>query len=184
MSRRKRCKRINYHGRQCFEGDATRALALTPQDYGFADLDEIAVVGNERWKSERDNFSYSLTATIHFGPRSSHYCETSICPVKIGVCRPASRNRELASGQINCVVDGNLLNCDRDNLTPNLLCRPNLAFMITAICADIESLFQAGALARGRPERGDRRVGSGERAGQLCRLSRLSNVACLSSSTL
>jgi hypothetical protein len=66
MNRRKRRKRINYYGHQYFEGDAVRALAPLPQDYGFADLDEIRVVSDEvaKWKAARDKFSFSLTAAI------------------------------------------------------------------------------------------------------------------------
>jgi hypothetical protein len=80
----KTSKRINYHGQQYFEGDAVRALAATPPDtMAFADLDEIRVVSDEvaKWKSERDNFSYNLTAANLSHPRFSHYCETSICAV-------------------------------------------------------------------------------------------------------
>jgi hypothetical protein len=66
MNRPKRRKRINYYGHHYFEGDAVRALAPTPQDYGFADLDEISVVSDEvaKWKAAREKFSYSLTAAI------------------------------------------------------------------------------------------------------------------------
>ncbi|MGC2441752.1 MAG: restriction endonuclease [Candidatus Binatus sp.] len=66
MNRRKRRKRINYYGHHYFEGDAVRALAPTPQDYGFADLDEIRVVSDEvaKWKAARDRFSFGLTAVI------------------------------------------------------------------------------------------------------------------------
>jgi hypothetical protein len=66
MNRPKRRKRINYYGHHYFEGDAVRALAPTPQDYGFADLDEISVVSDEvaRWEAARDRFSWSLAAAI------------------------------------------------------------------------------------------------------------------------
>jgi Restriction endonuclease len=66
MNRRKRRKRINYYGHQYFEGDAVRALAPAPQDYGFADLDEISVLTGEiaKWQAARDKFSFSLTAAI------------------------------------------------------------------------------------------------------------------------
>jgi len=59
-------KRVNYYGHHYFEGDAVHALAPTPRDYGFADLDEISVVGDEvaKWKAAREKFSYSLTAVI------------------------------------------------------------------------------------------------------------------------
>jgi HJR/Mrr/RecB family endonuclease len=66
MNRRKRCKRINYYGHHYFEGEAVRALAPTPQDYGFADLDEIGVASDAvaKWEAARDKFSYLLTAAI------------------------------------------------------------------------------------------------------------------------
>ncbi|MFZ0660560.1 MAG: restriction endonuclease [Candidatus Binataceae bacterium] len=66
MHRGKRRKRINYYGHHYFEGEAVRALAPTPQDYGFPDLDEISVVSREvaKWNAARDKFSWSLTAVV------------------------------------------------------------------------------------------------------------------------
>jgi restriction endonuclease len=66
MNRGKRRKRVNYYGHHYFEGDAVRALAPMPQDYGFANLDEISVVSDEvaKWDAARDKFSWSLTAVI------------------------------------------------------------------------------------------------------------------------
>jgi hypothetical protein len=66
MNRGKRRKRINYYGHHYFEGDAVRALAPTPQDYGFADLDDISVLSDEvaKWNAARDKFSWSWTAVI------------------------------------------------------------------------------------------------------------------------
>ncbi len=64
--RGKRRKRINYYGHHYFEGEAVHALAPTPQDYGFVDLDEISVVSDEvaKWNAARDKFSRNWTVAI------------------------------------------------------------------------------------------------------------------------
>jgi hypothetical protein len=61
-----RRKRINYYGHHYFEGDAVRALAPRPEDYGFVDLDEISVVSDAvaKWNAARDKFSRNWTVAI------------------------------------------------------------------------------------------------------------------------